>query len=160
MVHESRKVCDSSKSGALRGHVRVPPRAATTPPISHSTPLSASEGAISMRTHPCNWVGRPFRHKTTHLLLTTRLQLHWRRRHERVPQRAATTPPVSYSTPLSASKGVMSMRTHPGNWEERPFCHKTTHLPSRHDHNCIGDVATGEFHHAQPRRHLYRTRRP
>ena len=26
---------------------------------------------------------------------------------------------------------------------------------SRHDYDCLGDVATSEFHHAQPRRHLY-----
>ena len=43
---------------------------------------------------PGNWVRRPVRHNTTPLLLRTRLQRRWRRRHERVPPRAATTPSI------------------------------------------------------------------
>ena len=89
--------------------------------------------------YPGNWVRRPFRHKTTPLLLTTRLQLRWRRLHERVPRRAATTPHISHSaSPLTiAPKGVISICTDPGNWVGPPFRHKKDsamdHAPSPHD---------------------------
>ena len=97
---------------------------------SYSTPLSAPKGVISIYTRRANWVGRPILHSTTHLLLTTRLQLPWRRRHERAPPRAAATPPISYSTPMSAPKGALSMCTYPGNWVRRPVrqYQYTTHL--------------------------------
>ena len=110
-----------------RRHERAPPRAATTPPIWYSAPLSALKVVLLTCTYPDNWERRPVRHNTTHLLLTTRPQLPWRRRrHERAPPRAATTPPISHSTPMSAFKGVLSMCSYPDNWVRRPVRIKTT----------------------------------
>ena len=111
-----------------RRHERAPPRAATTPPKWCSTPMSEPKIFILTRTRLRNCVKRPVSYNTTPLLLTTRLQLRSRRRHERAPPRAATMPPKSCSAPLSASKGVVSMCTHPGNWEGRLVSYNTTQL--------------------------------
>ena len=66
------------------------------PPRWYETPVSAPKGPISMCSHPGSWVRRPNRHKNTHLLLTTRLQLRWRSPHERIPPHTATTAPRWY----------------------------------------------------------------
>ena len=63
----------------------------TTPPTWCWTPISASKGVILTRIRPGNWVGRPAPRTSTFFILTTRLQLRSRRRHERVPLRTATT---------------------------------------------------------------------
>ena len=88
-------------------------------------PLSASKGAILTRTRPGNCAERPVSYNTKLLLLTTRLQLRSRRRHERAPPLAATTPPKSCSAPLSASKGAILSRTRPTNCVEWPVSYNT-----------------------------------
>ena len=100
--------------------MRAPPLTATTPPKWCSKPMNAPKVVLSLRTRPGIWVDRPVPRNSTSLLLSTRLQLRSRRRHERAPPRAATTPPKWCSTPLSASKVFILTRTCPGNWVGRP----------------------------------------
>ena len=92
----------------------------TTPPKWCWTPISASKGVILTRIRPGNWVGRPAPRTSTFFILTTRLQLRSRRRHERAPPRKAMAPPKWCLKPINASKVVLSLRTRPGNWVGRP----------------------------------------
>ena len=69
---------------------RVPLRTATTGSRKWCwTSLSASKGALSMRTYPGNWVGRAVSYSTTHHFLRRRLRVRQRRRHEGTTARTA-----------------------------------------------------------------------
>ena len=69
---------------------RVPLRTATTGSRKWCwTSLSASKGALSMRTYPGNWVGRAVSYSITHHFLRRRLRVRQRRRHEGTTARTA-----------------------------------------------------------------------
>ena len=51
--------------------------------------LSASKGALSMRTYPGNWVGRAVSYNITHHFPRRRLRVRQRRRHEGATSRTA-----------------------------------------------------------------------
>ena len=81
--------------------------------------MIAPKGVLSLRTRPGNWVGRPPPRTSTFLLLSTRLQLRSRHRHERVPLRTATTalrPKLKSCAEEKKLDVVADGPTHPITW--------------------------------------------
>ena len=109
------------------------------------TPLSATKGALSIRTYPGNWVGWPVPFKSPRRFLrkrpfTTTSAPATPLRGTNLPH-CQSSPAIRCWTPMRAPKGALSLRTYPGSWVGRAVRHNTTPLDVfRGAQNHAGDV--------------------